>query len=203
MALCSGASTALSPPVQQDVKLALAAPAVSSGLRRSRVLFDLSPSSVPSREGHERSTAGPCQVSKRSAETRAHRPAGSRFIRGRFVAFCSPSADQAGAACCPGAVSPKRCPDISSVLTTARGSQWAMRRPDPRPASDLPGALTGSSPRTGGPSKSRSKRFGEPPASASPPPAIRPNAPPGRAHDRGRCPLYVRAQPETAGLPWT
>ena len=24
-----------------------------------------------------------------------------------------------------------------------------------------------------------------------------------RVHDRGCCPLYVRAQPETAGLPWT
>jgi Integrase core domain len=24
-----------------------------------------------------------------------------------------------------------------------------------------------------------------------------------RVHDRGRCPLYVRAQRETAGLPWT
>ena len=53
------------------------------------------------------------------------------------------------------------------------------------------------------PSKSRSKRFGEPPASASPSRAIRPNAPPGRVHDRGRRPLYVRAQPETAGLRWT
>jgi hypothetical protein len=55
----------------------------------------------------------------------------------------------------------------------------------------------------GGPSKSRSKRFGEAPASASPPQTIRPNAPPDRVHDRGRCPLYVRAQLETAGLPWT
>src|ERR1017187_4561875 len=45
-----------------------------------------------------------------------------------------------------------------------------------------------------------SRRLGEPPASASPFRAIRPNAPPGRAHDRRRCPLYVRAQPETAGL---
>jgi hypothetical protein len=36
-----------------------------------------------------------------------------------------------------------------------------------------------------------------------PAPPIRPNAPSGRAHDRGRCPLHVRAQLETAGLPWT
>ena len=31
-------------------------------------------------------------------------------------------------------------------------------------------------------------------------PGIRPR---NRVHDRGRCPLYVRAQPETAGLSWT
>src|SRR6202158_5691794 len=101
MALCSGASTALSPPVQQDVKLALAAPAVSSGLRRSRVLFDLSPSSVPSREVPERSTAGPCQVSKRSVETRAAPASRKQVYPWPVVAFCSPSADQASAACCP------------------------------------------------------------------------------------------------------
>jgi hypothetical protein len=47
--------------------------------------FDRSPSSVPSREVHERSTAGTSQVSKRSAETGAHRPAGSRLIRGRSL----------------------------------------------------------------------------------------------------------------------
>ena len=35
------------------------------------------------------------------------------------------------------------------------------------------------------------------------PSALRSRRPPGRAHDRGRCPLYVRAQLETAGLPWT
>jgi hypothetical protein len=51
-----------------------------------------------------------------------------------------------------------------------------------------------------GPSESKRKRCGELPASGSPPRAIRPNAPPGRVHDRGRCPLYVRAQLETAGL---
>jgi hypothetical protein len=30
------------------------------------------------------------------------------------------------------------------------------------------------------------------------PGAVRRRPPPGRGHDRGRCPLYVRAQPETA-----
>ena len=32
---------------------------------------------------------------------------------------------------------------------------------------------------------------------------FRPNVLAGRVHDRGRCPLYVRAQLETTGLPWT
>jgi hypothetical protein len=102
----------------------------------------------------------------------------------------------------PRAVSPKRYPDISSVLATARGSHG----PCVGQSFDLPVIFRergGLFTEDGGPAKSRSKRFGEPPASASPPRAIRPNAPPGRVHDRGRCPLYVRAQLETAGLPWT
>jgi hypothetical protein len=33
--------------------------------------------------------------------------------------------------------------------------------------------------------------------------AIRPRRPPGGVHDRGRCPLYVRAQLDTVGLSWT
>src|ERR1035438_2693574 len=52
-------------------------------------------------------------------------------------------------------------------------------------------------------SKRWSQRFGEP---LLPPP--RPERsdhadPPDRAHDRGRCPLYVRAQLDTVGLSWT
>jgi hypothetical protein len=55
----------------------------------------------------------------------------------------------------------------------------------------------------GGPSRSRSKRFGEPPVSASAFPSDPLKCATGPGHDRGRCPLYVRAQLETAGLPWT
>src|ERR1039457_1936026 len=95
----------------------------------------------------------------------------------------------------PGVVSPKRYPDISSILATARGSHG----PCVGQTLDLPvifrepdGLFTEDS----GPSTSRSKRFGEPPASASPPRAIRPNVPSGQVHDRGGCPLYVRAQLE-------
>jgi hypothetical protein len=69
-----------------------------------------------------------------------------------------------------------------------------------RPPVTVPGPPGGLFAENGRPSNSRSKRFGEPPASAYPPRAIRPNAPSGPAHDRGRCPLYVRAQLETAGL---
>jgi len=46
-------------------------------------LFDLSPSSVPSREVRERSTAGTSQVSKRPAETGAATANRNRFIDGR------------------------------------------------------------------------------------------------------------------------
>jgi hypothetical protein len=50
------------------------------------------------------------------------------------------------------------------------------------------------------PSKSRKpKRFG---VARLLGPRIRPRRPPDRVHDRGRCPLYVRAQLETAGLAW-
>ena len=102
----------------------------------------------------------------------------------------------------PGVVSPKRYPDISSILATARGSHGPCvgQTLDPPVVCREPeGFIT----EDGGPSKSRRKRFGEPHASASPPRAIRPNAPQGSVHDRGRCPLYVRVQLQTAGLRWT
>ena len=72
---------------------------------------------------------------------------------------------------------------------------WAMRRPDRRTTVIFrgPGRLFA---KDGQPSNSRSKRSGEPLL-------LPPRRPPGRVHDHGRCPLYVRAQLETAGLPWT
>lgn len=109
----------------------------------------------------------------------------------------SPSADQVGAARCP-AWSVQSDTPVSAAFSRLPvdpvGYAWA--RPSTRQCPSA--SLAGSSPRTAGQSKSSSKRFGEPPASASPPRALRPNAPPGRFHDRGRCPLYVRAQLETA-----
>ena len=63
-------------------------------------LFDLSPSSVPSREVHDRSTAGTWQVSQRSAETGAA-PTWEPVHPWPAAAFCRPCAGQAGAAGCP------------------------------------------------------------------------------------------------------
>ena len=60
----------------------------------------------------------------------------------------------------PGVVSPKRHSDISRVLVSA---VVATRGADSRSTSDLPGAWRALH-RDGGPSKSRSKRVGEPPA---------------------------------------
>jgi hypothetical protein len=54
-----------------------------------------------------------------------------------------------------------------------------------------------------GPAAQRGQRFGERLASASSPRAILLKCTAGRVHDRGFRPLYVRAQLETAGLPWT
>ena len=85
---------------------------------------------------------------------------------------------------------------------STRGSRGPCVGQNLRPTSDLPGAWRVLH-RGRRASKSRNQRFGEPPGSASPSRAIRPNTPPGRFHDRGRCPLYVRAQLETAGLSWT
>jgi len=102
-------------------------------------LFDLSPSSVPSREVHERSTAGTSQVSKRPAETGA--------------AFCRPSGPRwRGLLCWRGSPhevprrQPARFPPPSmaipryqQVLATARVSRGSRGPcgPDRRPASDL------------------------------------------------------------------
>jgi hypothetical protein len=54
--------------------------------------------------------------------------------------------------------------------------------------------------RDGAPSRSSSKRCGEPRLR---PPRLERSGHPDRVHDRGRCPLYVRAQLDTVGLSWT
>lgn len=64
-------------------------------------LFDRSPLSVPSREVYERSTAGASQVSRSSAETGAAPASWKQVYPWPVFAFCSPSADRAGAPCCP------------------------------------------------------------------------------------------------------
>jgi hypothetical protein len=155
-------------------------------------LFDLSPSSVPSREVHERSTAGTSPVSKRSAETGAATANWEPVHPWPVVAFCRPSGPHEAPRRRPTRFRPRprRYPGTSRVLATARGPCGPCG-PDRRPISDLLG-LAGTvghrDPGTSG-SVNRCLRFLAR--------AIRPR---DRAHDRGRCPLYVRAQLDTVGL---
>jgi len=77
----------------------------------------------------------------------------------------------------PGVVSPKRYPDISSALATARRSHGPCVGQSLDPPVIFPepdGFFTEDC----GPSKSRSKRFGEPPASAFPAPSNPPKCAP-------------------------
>jgi hypothetical protein len=148
---------------------------------------------------------GPPQVHPRSVGGRRkltpHRPAGSCLsVAGRCV--LQPMCKLGGHGLPLGVVSPKRYPDISRVLVSARGSRGPRVGQDPRSASifwEPDGLFT----EDGAHRNPGNKRFVEPPASASSSRTVHPNSPPGRVHDRGRCPLYVRAQLETAGLPWT
>ena len=129
-------------------------------------LFDLSPSSAPSREVHERSTAGTSRVNERSADTGAVGHAGpccagmaaqrTRHGAGSTVPLPSKATP-------PYQQGSRGCPRIL----------WAMRRPDRRLTSDLPGPGG-----DGGPSRSRSKRFGEPltPRPRQSDPATRPGS---------------------------
>jgi hypothetical protein len=82
MALYSGASALLDRPVPRGVELAFAAPVVS---RTVQVMgpFDLSPSSGPSREVPERSTAGQYEVDA----TGAAPPSWKHVYPWRVVAF--------------------------------------------------------------------------------------------------------------------
>jgi hypothetical protein len=155
---------------------------------------------------------GPPQVSVRGQRKPArHRPAGSGDPSGRCATQAMRGPGRRGLL--PGVVehmkrhsarlhrsSPSNAiPRYQQGLAAARGSREPMRWPDRRPPVIVRGAwraLTGDR----GPSKSGSKRFGAP--------HLRPPRPersdhPDRVHDRGRCPLYVRAQLETAGLTWT
>ena len=155
---------------------------------------------------------GPPQVHPRSVRGQRklarRRLTGSRFIHGRSL-HSAGQAGHAGAARCPGVAAqheaprrqparfrprPRRYPGTSRVLATARGSRGPSG-PDRRPASDLLG-LAG----TVGHRAPRSQRFGEPLTAASSPER---SDHPDRVHDRGRCPLYVRAQLDTVGLSWT
>ena len=163
--------------------------------------FDRSPLSVPSREVHERSTAGTSQVSKRSAETGVAPASRKQVYSWPVVAFCThPQTSQARPAGPRG--QSKAVPNINSVLTTAADPNG----PCLGQTLDLPvifpepdGLLT----EDGG-----HRNRGASGSVKRPLPLLRPersaqNASPSRVHDRGRCPLYVRAQLETAGLPWT
>jgi hypothetical protein len=200
MVLCSGASVPLNRPVQRWAELAFDTGCV---IRTAQVTgpFDPSPLSVPSREVYERSTAGTSQVSGRSAKVAPHRPDGSWFIRGRSLRSAAHvQARRARAAARRG--QSKAIPDISRGSRECPWIPWATRGPDPRSASifwEPDGLFTEDgghrNPGASG-SVNRPLPLPRPERSAQ-------NAPPGRVHDRGRCPLYVRAQLETAGLPWT
>ena len=79
----------------------------------------------------------------------------------------------------PGAVSPRRYPDISSVLATASGSHGPCVGQTLDPPVIFPGP-DGLFTENGGPLKLRTKRFGETPASASPAPSDPPKCATGR-----------------------
>ncbi len=124
--------------------------------------FDPLPSSVPSREVHDRSAAGTSQVSQRPAELARHRAAGLSMA-GRCI--LPPMRRPGSRGLLPGVVSPKRYPDINRVLATARGSRGPCvgQTLDPPVTFREPDGLFTED---GRPSRSRSKRCGEPLAPA-------------------------------------
>jgi hypothetical protein len=149
MALCSGARAPLNRPVQRAWNWPLWHRLCRHDCAGNGSLFDRSPSSVPSCELHERSTAGTSQVSKGSAETGAHWPAGSRFTRGRSLhSAAHPQTRQARPAARRG--HSKAIPRYQQRSRDCPWIPWAMRwvRPSTHQCSSR--SLTGSSPRTAG-----------------------------------------------------
>jgi hypothetical protein len=148
---------------------------------------------------------GPPQVHPRSVRgprKRARRPAGSRFIRGLSLhSAAHPQTRQARPSARAWSVQ-----SDTGYLQRSRDRPWipwAMRGPDPRPTSDLPWSPTGSSPRTAGHRNQGAKGSVNRPLPLPRPERFAQVRHRAGVHDRGRCPLYVRAQLETAGLPWT
>ena len=157
--------------------------AASSGMQVTG-LFDLSPSSLSCREVHE----GPPQVHRRSVRGQRllarRRPARSRFIRGQSLHSAGhaqarrarPAARRGSANEAPRRYAtqfpprPRRYPDISRILATARGFLEPCRGHNVGPPVIFR-AADGLFTEDGRPSKSRSKRFGEPlaPAGFRPP----------------------------------
>jgi hypothetical protein len=163
--------------------------------------FDRSPLSVSSREVYERSTAGTSQVSGRSAETDAAPASWKLVIRGRSLRSAAHvQTRQARAAARRG--QSKAIPRYQQGSRDCPWIPWTMRgqTPDPPVIFREPDGLFTEDGGHRDPGASGSVNR---PLPLPRPEQFRPNAPPGRVHDRGRCPLYVRAQLETAGLPWT
>jgi hypothetical protein len=137
-----------------------AAPAVSSGLPRSRALL------TPCRHRYHpaRYMVGPPQGHPRSVRGRRNwRSTGQLAYPWRVAAFCRPCADQAVAGSCPaGQSKATRYQQGCRACRWTRGPRVGQTR-DPPVAFREPGGLFTED---GGPSKSRSQRFGEPLAPA-------------------------------------
>jgi hypothetical protein len=137
-------------------------------------LFDLSPSSVPSREVHEKSTAGTSQVSKGPAGTGAA-PASWEPVIGvqSLHSAGRAQARQARRAARRGSANEGHCarrhssPPSKAIPRCQQGSRdcpwipWAMRGPDRRTTVIFRGPSRLFA-KDGQPSNSRSKRSGEP-----------------------------------------
>jgi hypothetical protein len=181
-------------------------PGSEAGTAQVTPIFDLSPSPAPAGEVHARSVAGTRQVHHRSPGTGQ---AGSGSVTGhrepRHPDPVRPAAlDEAARRTNP--VSAARYQRKFRPGTRRSGlSARAFRRILPLSAGraqELPvtsRAPAGRSPgRTAAPAKEASGSVNRWLRFLAR--AIRPR---DRAHDRGRCPLYVRAQLDTVGLSWT
>jgi hypothetical protein len=181
-------------PVQRCLEQAPCDTGYLIGTAQVTGLLDLSPSSVPSCDVHERSTAGTSQVRKRSAETGAA-TANREPVHPWPVAFCRPSGPRwRGLLSWRGRPHeaprrqparfrprPRRCP-VPAGFSRRRRSRGPCG-PDRRPASDLLELAGTAGDRDAGASGSVNRTFRL---------LARAIRPPEPAHDRGRCPLYVR-----------